>query len=275
MKPRPPILLILAAEPVRQPWRFGGRRPRLVLLLLLLLCPPLPAPTTVHSSSGPFFSTFAREKAVYQLTFKGIGAAEASIIYLQGDTGTIKARIDTKVLTGLIFSIHNTYEADVDPAAGLPWEVRKEIAQSNLRQSLKISYDRAANAASGNNGASWHIQPGAMDLFTMLFRLRIHSPRPGDRFSFPLDIESQNWTASGEAFKGEEIKGPLGLLETRKIIFHFSRGSAPAARTWKTDLLTNRIARPDGQLTIFIGPPPENIPLLLQFGPPGSRSPCA
>jgi hypothetical protein len=42
-------------------------------------------------------------------------------------------------------------------------------------------------------------------------------------------------------------------------------------RPWKTDLLTNRIARPGGHLTIVLGPPPLNLPLVLTFGNEGKQ----
>jgi hypothetical protein len=246
-------------------------KPHVCLLMLVALCPLLHPQAGGSGTACAFSFPFSGEKAQYLLTFKGIGAAEASIQYIPGGQGRIQARIDTKALTSLIFSIHNIYETDVDLATGLPTAVRKEIAQSNITQSLQIHYDRPANTAKTGGGATWTIQPGAMDLFTMLYQLRLASPKPDEKISFPLDIESQKWIANGEATAGGEMKGPQGRVDTRKIILHFSSGDAAASRSWKTDLLTNRIARPDGQLTIFLGPPPDNIPMMLQFGPAGQQ----
>jgi hypothetical protein len=241
-------------------------------LLLLTLSGLLPEPGSAQPRlpESPR-SRFFNERTEYALTFKGIGAAEASIQYSPGDPEKIVARIDTKALTSLIFAVHNRYEADLEPAAGLPATVRKDIAQKNIKQILEISYDRAARLGHGSNGAAWSIIPDAVDLFTMLFQLRMRSPLPGDSISFPLDIESQAWIATGVTLPGGEMTGPSGQTPTRKVILKFTRKAGTAARTWKTDLLTNRIARPDGMLTVFLGPPPEDIPLLLQFGQPGQQ----
>ncbi|HQG45351.1 MAG TPA: hypothetical protein PLG50_06810, partial [bacterium] len=62
-----------------------------------------------------------------------------------------------------------------------------------------------------------------------------------------------------------------GRIRARQVVLRFSRRGGAAARAWKTDLLTNRIVRPEGLLTVYLGPPPANLPLLLQFGPSDQR----
>jgi len=239
-------------------------------LLLGLIQPGSPNPLCAqeNSTAGPLVFD---ETAEYSLAFKGLGAAQASIRFFPGTPQRIEARIDTRGLTSLIFSVHNTYQSHIDPSSGLPIVVEKNIAQSNIRQQLSIRYDRPDNTAESSTPASWSILPGAMDLFTMLFQLRRMSLPPGAKVAFPLDIESQAWLASGQVEKGGEMESPCGRLETRRITLHFSRMNQGSPRAWKTDLLTNRIARPDGMLTLFLGPPPEQIPLLIQFGPPGQQ----
>ncbi|GEM_PF-475787 len=235
--------------------------------LLQIGCPALLCAQEI-SAAGPLSFD---ETAEYTLAFKGLGAAQASIRFYPGDPQRIEARIDTRSLTSLIFSVHNTYQSRIDPSSGLPLAVKKNIDQSNIRQQLSIRYDRSENTAESSTPASWSILPGAMDLFTMLFQLRRLSLFPGAQVAFPLDIESQAWLASGQVEEGAEMESPCGRLKTRRIILHFSRMDQGSSRAWKTDLLTNRIARPDGMLTLFLGPPPEEIPLLIQFGPPGQQ----
>lgn len=235
------------------------------------------APAAVRAQSaaagpaGVTLSGLQAEQARYDLTFKGIGAAEATIVYQPGSPGRITARIDTKRLTGLIFSIHNLYQVEVDTASGLPVRMHKSVHQSNIDQELRVIWDQSERRAHSSHGATWPVQPGALELFSMLFRLRQLSPQPGDSLTLPLDIESQSWMARGTVRRGEDFNGPLGRMETRRLTLFFHSDSSVAARAWKTDLLTNRIARPEGELTIHLGPPPANLPLLLHFGPAGSR----
>jgi len=251
--------------------KLSIRTARLIPLLALgLLLPGAHAVLFAQESSAARTLEFD-ERAEYALALKGLAAAQASIHFYPERPQRIKARIDTRGLASLIFSIHNTYQTLIDPQTGLPVAVEKNIAQSNISQQLSIRYNRAENIAESSASASWPLMPGAMDLFTMLFQLRTLSPLPGDRVAFPLDIESQSWLAAGQVTGGGEMESPCGRLETRKITLQFSHSGQGPARTWKTDLLTNRIARPDGMLTIFIGPPPENIPLLIQFGPQGQQ----
>ncbi|HNW59533.1 MAG TPA: DUF3108 domain-containing protein [bacterium] len=242
-------------------------------LYFIALC-LLPALLSARSALPPGDASqplaFA-ETLRFSLSFKGMGAARAVVRFQPGDPQQIEARIDTRTLTSLIFSIHNLYRTEVDPASRLPRTVHKTIDQSNIRQELTIHYDRITGTARGGELGSWPFLPGAMDLFTMLYRLRQLSPVAGDSLSFPLDIESQAWLASGRVSDGGEESTPLGRVHVRQVTLRFSRSGSAVARAWKTDLLTNRIARPEGMLTILLGPPPQNLPLQLQFGPEGQR----
>lgn len=238
-------------------------RLRCICMALCLL------PLCAHSQSA--LPPDRNETLGFSLSFKGIGAAEAVIRFVPGDPQRIEARIDTKRLTSLLFSIHNLYQTEIDPHTGLPLTVRKRIDQSNLEQTLEIHYDRTTRLAQGGSLGVWPFLADAMDLFTMLFQLRQRSPAVGDSVAFALDIESQAWIASGLVLEGGELQGPDGKVSVRQVVLRFSRSGSTAARAWKTDLLTNRIARPEGMLTVCLGPPPANLPLLLQFGPAGQR----
>lgn len=256
-----------------KPPRFSWpRSERWAAALLLAFAPvavqPQPAPV---KPAGVALSGLTAERARYDLSFKGIGAAEATIDYQPGSSGRISARIDTRRLTGLLFAIHNLYQVEVDTATGLPIRMHKSVHQSNIEQELRVTWERSEPRAHSDQGASWPVQPGALELFSMLFRLRQLSPQPGDSVTFPLDIESQSWIARGVVGQGENFNGPAGRMETRRLTLFFHSDSSVAARAWKTDLLTNRIARPEGELTIHLGPPPANLPVLLHFGPAGSR----
>lgn len=83
---------------------------------------------------------------------------------------------------------------------------------------------------------------------------------------FNIDVESQIWLLLGRAENSKEIKTKIGRIRAThyKFRFHSSHSSKP--REWKTDLLTNRIAKQGALLEIWLGDDSKHLPLKLRFG---------
>lgn len=215
-----------------------------------------------HSPSG--ITKFSGEKLFYHLYLHGWPVATAYLFIDYKDSLIIRAAINTKPLAGLIFRIHNVYELLLDPGLERPIIFNKHIQQRNLSQIMKIRYDYESSRALANDTIAWHITPKTNNLFVMLYQLRCQPIVPGDTFVYHLDVESEPWRAKGmsRANNGTQFANQTSEVE---IEFIFESEGTPFRRTWKTDLLTNRITK-GGNLLILLGGAPQNIPLLIRFG---------
>ena len=122
-----------------------------------------------------------------------------------------------------------------------------------------------------DTGLSWQIAPGCLDLLTMLYRIRLHDFSPRDSLTLVVDVESQLWRVSAQRATVENIDGGFRDLPAERIEVDFTPYENLTPRAWKTDLLMNRIGRPGKMLIIWLGPPPQRLPVLMRFG--GDDSP--
>ncbi len=236
----------------------AGRRICLVVLLLVLTAAaPLPAQV---------LQQFQNERLQFDLFFKGVNSA-ASEMHLQVHDSTTKIvwTVRSRALVTLLFKIDNRYEIILDKRGKL-LQANKVIKQKNIQQRWTINYDWPTLRARCSAQYDWPILSDIQNLLFMLYDLRTKALSPGDTLSYLLDVESRLYRATGRMLQADDADGNfIG----HKIVFNFSPASKNQRRAWKTDLLTNRIARRNSQLTIHLGPPPQRAPLLIGFGGKG------
>lgn len=203
------------------------------------------------------------ERLSYVMYYKGLPTSRA-FLSLKNQNGRYIAELTvrTRPMFDSLFKINNFYRTVFD--RNVLYRVDKRIDQKNIRQELVIDYDQNALRAQADNGFSWPIQPHCTQLLAMLYELRARNPQPGEKLSFLLDVESQLWRI-------EAVTEQDGRKGERLFVFGFSAAAPLQPRPWRTDLLTNRIAGPQSRLLIRLGPPPQNLPLLISFGGPDGR----
>jgi len=222
---------------------------------------------TAHKPAAALaIDAFQNERLKFDLFFKGVKSA-TSEMWLQANDSTtsIVWTVRSKPLVTLLFRIDNRYEAILDKKGEL-MQVNKFVEQKNIRQQWIIDYDWSSMRARSSENFAWPILRGCRNLLFMLYELRTKSLSPGDTLSYILDVESQLWRATGAV---SPRRNDTGNIIGDEIIFHFSPALKIQRRAWKTDLLTNRLARRQSQLTIQLGPPPQRAPLLIRFGGKG------
>jgi len=243
-----------------------------IFLAALFLSLSGAVPTKAENSSVVSLRDFIGEQLDYSLKFHGLSAARAHFSFSVADSsaGTKMAVITAVVRTGsiaaLIFHIENRYSSFVDMDSGIPVKFSKSIDQKNVQQGLTTEYDRAGGVARINAASTWPIGEESYELFSLLYKMRCSNVEIGDSLRYILDIEGQSWRATGAVSTGEPAQKPFQDLNVRKIVLTFSPVGSLVPRTWKTDLLTNRICKRGARLTICLGPPPQSLPLYLQFG---------
>jgi hypothetical protein len=247
------------------------RRKKIILSFIAILFPAC-CQSQVETSANDQLRSLTGEHLEYSLKYLGITAAKAQFYLNAGDSSSpsptveIAAQVETRPISDLLFHIHNRYSTLVNLASGLPVMAEKNIDQKNIRQNLSIEYDRRNLIARSSTASSWAITDQSLDLFSMLYHVRFLKMTFGDSAHFVLDIEGQLWRAGGAMAEGEKIPGPFQEVPVRKLVLVFSPFGEIAPRKWKTDLLTNRISRNGGMLVVCLGPPPQSLPLYLQFG---------
>ena len=233
---------------------------------------------TVFGSDPTLPTTvFDGEKLVYKLSYKGWITADAtmraSLIDSQPEAPVlyIHSSIRTGPLAGIFFHVQNEYATWLDLQKILPLRYEKSIDQSNIRQSMTITYDHEHRTARRQNGQQWPIEKKSMDLFSMLYALRAFCCDDDSLIRFTLDVESQSWHLAGPVQKSSAIDGAFQHLPLLCITMTFTPAGTLSCREWKTDLLTNRIAGIENELVVCLGPQPVSLPVLIRFGSPQNR----
>jgi len=201
------------------------------------------------------------EQLEYHLSYKGIKAATSKMwLETHDSTTTIIWTVKSRPFVTLLFKIDNRYEAIIDKNGRL-LRANKTIDQKNIRQQWTIDYSRKISRATSNRNYNWPITADCRHILSMLYDLRERTLTPGESLHYILDVESQIWQLDGNV---RPIHDQAGNFQAYEIVFHFSPALDIKQRAWKTDLLTNRLARKDSQLTIRLGR--QRRPLLIRFG---------
>lgn len=214
----------------------------------------------VSGNESAGLADFLGERLGYTMIYKGLPSARAELwLEGSGDGFDITLTARTRLLFEALFKIDNRYTVTLS-ADGKIKSVAKHVVQKNIRQDMTIHYDWQQLHATANPDHEWPMVPNCSHLLTMLYDVRLQNPQPGESLSYILDVESQLWQIDGIITQTPENPAE------RQIIFSFTPAQPVNRRTWKTDLLTHRLAHTDSQLIIRLGPPPQNVPRLISFG---------
>ena len=213
-------------------------------------------------------SRFGNEHLEFSLYYKGINVAASSMwMSAKGDGAQISWSIKTRPLSTLLFKIDNRYDVLIRGDGRLV-QANKKIEQKNIQDEWQVVYDWTSLTARSNHAIDWPVHADCQNVLSMLYDLRRRRLTEGDSVEYILDVESQIWRAIGRVEKENTADGNSGVLE---IVFTFRPALEIQQRRWKTDLLTNRLARRTSDLVIRLSPPPARLPLLLCFGSKDER----
>lgn len=165
-----------------------------------------------------------------------------------------------------LFSLNNAYETFMDKNTLLPLRTEKKIRQKNISHELKITYNHPAGRASLADSVFWEIPRNCYDYFSMLYFLRTLSLDQFHSLHFFLDseylISEVTVTLKSE---GELVNVPAGRFNTIRLELSFTQ-KTQEERPWKTDLLTNRLAKPGSVVTIWFSNDEFRLPVKISYG---------
>ncbi len=248
-------------------YRWKGFKLVITVCLLFILVPLTAPGQTAHSVH--YVPADSIEYLEYDLSYSVFASAKAIWKTVAIDSGRFKvtASVHTGPWTRLIFSIDNHYQSILDPVSCLPIRSRKNVDQTNIKQSLHIYYRHQKGLAKTQDGKTWPITPHSLDLFSFIHCLRTADSNAGDSLVYDIDLEGELWTATGRIQNGPRVEGAFSHLHTRWLEFSFSPlDPQQKGRPWKTDLLTHRIASKNASLIVILGSKPVSLPLKLVFG---------
>ena len=211
---------------------------------------------------------FPNERLEYDLFYKGMNAATSQLWFeADSDYVAIIWQAKTKPLAGLLFKINNRYETIVNLNGRLV-QANKTVHQKNISESWQIVYRWDDLVAHTEPNGDWPILPGCQNILSMLYDVRCQNLTHGDSIDYLIDVESQIWRLLGIV---QDQLDSDGNLAEQDIVFSFQPAMPILKRAWKTDLLTNRLARQSSTLVFRFGPEPARLPLSIKFGDKSDR----
>ncbi|MDZ7335822.1 MAG: DUF3108 domain-containing protein [candidate division KSB1 bacterium] len=210
---------------------------------------------------------FLGEKLSFKMEYLNLSVAKLDFDILDAESGNYLVRVHAKSTgsASLMFKLDNVYETYFDRQSCLPNKIVKKIAQKNIQHELKFLFDHKNGVANLGDSISWKIPEDCFDYFSMLYFLRRQRLQPGDIVRFHLDSEYIISKVEARVLAAQEsIKVPAGKFRAIKLNIKFTRIS-PHSRPWRTDLLTNRLASPGSELTLWLSDDDSRLPLKIAY----------
>ena len=164
-----------------------------------------------------------------------------------------------------LFKIDNNYKTFFETENFLPIRSIKNINQKNIQHELVINFNHQIHQASINDSLFWSIPNPCYDYFSMLYFIRSQPWDRGDTLNFFLD--SEYLISKVKAFvlpENKILKVPCGKFKTIKIQMKFQL-LTEKKRPWKTDIISNRLAKPGSKLNIWLSDDELRLPLKISY----------
>lgn len=214
---------------------------------------------------------FLGEQLNYKLEYLNLSAA--SLNFQIPDTARIDhitvnhliVKATSSRSAGMLFKLDNRYETYFDRTTFLPQKIYKSIRQKNIMHDLTIMFDHRQHQASRGDSIFWSIPADCYDYFSMLYYLRAQPLLPGDTLRFHLDSEYRVSKVEAVVLsEKKQIDVPAGKFDAIQLQVKFA-ALKNLSRPWKTDLLTNRLAAPGSELTIYFSDDHVRLPLKISY----------
>jgi len=207
------------------------------------------------------------EKLTFKMEYLSLSVAKLYFQVSDADPDQYYLKVRTRATrsASLMFKLDNTYETYFNQQNFLPSKVVKQIRQKNIQHELNIFFDHQKNQASLGDSISWSIPDDCYDYFSMLYFLRNQKLNPGDSIQFHLDSEYIVSKVEVKVLSDHEsVKVPAGKFRAIKLKVNFTRISHQS-RPWRTDLLTNRLASPGSEISIWFSADENRLPLKIAY----------
>ncbi len=220
-----------------------------------------------NSNEAKLAPHLLNERLSFKLEYLNLTVARLNfeMVATQGDNYHLKVHAKSTGSANLMFKLDNLYETYFDQRTFLPNRIVKRIDQKNIQHQLNFSFDHRNGSAKLGDSLSWQIPDDCFDYFSMLYFLRSQRLQPGDLLSFHLDSEYIISRVEVKVVSNQEsIKVPAGRFKAIKLNLKFTQ-LTQRSRPWRTDLLTNRLAAPGSELTLWLSDDADLLPLKISY----------
>lgn len=210
---------------------------------------------------------FIGERLIFKMEYLNLSVATLNFQISDASPHQYHLNVRAKATrtASLMFKLDNIYETYFDKQNFLPNKIVKQIRQKNIQHELKFSFDHRTRTAKLDDSISWEIPADCFDYFSMLYFLRSQKLEPGDSIHFHLDSEFLISKVEAKILPEQEvIQVPAGKFRTIKLNLKFS-AITNQSRPWRTDLLTNRLASPGSEITIWFSDDENRLPLKIAY----------
>ena len=168
-------------------------------------------------------------------------------------------------LASKLFKINNKYTIYFSTKDFLPLKSIKYIDQKNIQHKVVLDFNHQDYQATFNDSISWFLPTACYDYFSMLYFLRAQPWEESDTLRFFLDSEYLISRVEAVVLPETKIlKVPCGKFKTIKIQLTF-KSTTKEKRPWKTDIITNRLAKPGSKLDIWLSDDERRLPLKISY----------
>lgn len=208
----------------------------------------------VHLLPAPFQRG---EAAHYTIRY---GPLKAGIISLEVDAVADRAepawlftgRAISSKLVGVFYEVDDSIESVVDLHHFVPLRLDIEVDESSEKGTRTVRYDHEMGIANYARKLTYHrrhgpseeiredpLEPGALDVFSGLYRLRMVKLEPGRVYELPVHDSGKNWLSHIEVGQPEIVSTGLGKIKGIPLDVEVSLKGKLAAdralRIWLSD----------------------------------------
>jgi hypothetical protein len=235
-----------------------------ILILLLIFIPK----TWAQSFDKNFAKKFSREQLHYSMFYLNMNIAQLDFSLIDSTSDPnyqLLVEAHATALATKFFKLENTYMTFFSRTNLLPQLAKKKIMQKNIQHELVIRFDHQQQQARLNDSLSWAIPQPCFDYFSMLYFLRSLHWLKGDTLHFFLDSEFLISKVEAALLPDREtLQLRCGNFAAIKIGVKFDQLNFEP-RPWKTDILTNRLAKPGSKLIIWLSDDEHHLPLKISY----------
>ena len=206
-------------------------------------------------------------------SMKYLNMKVANLAFFVADSNTnnstmlyqLSVQTNSTPLATKLFKINNSYLTLFNTKTFLPVKSIKKIDQKNIQHNVVLDFDHQDHQATFNDSISWSLPSPCFDYFSMLYFLRAQPWEENDTLRFFLD--SEYLISEVEAVlqpENEILNVPCGKFSTLKIQLSF-QSTTKEERPWKTDIITNRLAKPGSKLNIWFSDDEHRLPLKISY----------
>jgi len=240
---------------------------RNILAILFLLFSHLQSQTVKHNAS----INFAGERLKFSMNYLNLNVATLKFTVADSNSNMSEPFYQLLVtarsnpFASKLFKIKNKYSVLFATNNFLPIQSIKKIDQKNIQHNVVQKFDHHEQQATFNDSITWSLPTPCYDYFSMLYFLRSQPLKSSDTLSFFLDSEYLILKVMAIILpESSTIKTPYGKFKTIKIQLSFEAGTK-VERPWKTDIITNRLAKPGSKLNIWLSDDRLRLPLKISY----------